>query len=59
MAMHAQIHHDADSGDAPPTMYHYHPFYRVPKPKPPEATPEILQAFGFKPIAKPEVSNGG
>ena len=55
----AQIHHDAESGEPAPTMYHFHPFYRVEKPQPPEATPDILMAFGFRPIATPEVPNGG
>jgi hypothetical protein len=39
-------------------MYHYHPFYRVATPKPLEATPDLLMAFGFRPL-KPEVPDGG
>lgn len=58
MAMHAQINHDAESGEPPPIMQNFHPFYRVPKPKPQEATPDILMAFGFRPI-QPEVPDGG
>jgi hypothetical protein len=59
MSLWAQIHHDTESGEPAPTMYHYHPFYKVPKPKPIEATPDILMAFGFRPVQPPEVSNGG
>ncbi len=58
MAMHAQIHHDAESSEPPPTMYTFHPFYDLPKPELPEATPDLLMAFGFRPI-KPEVPNDG
>jgi len=58
MAMHAQINHDAESSEPPPIMHNFHPFYRVPKPKPQEATPDILMAFGFRPL-KPEVPDGG
>jgi len=57
-AIFAQIHHDSESNEPAPTMYNFHPFYRVPKPKLPEATPDILMAFGFRPL-KPEVPDGG
>jgi hypothetical protein len=60
MALFAQIHHDSESSEPPPIMHSFHPFYRVPKPELPEATPDILMAFGFRPVpVKPEVPDGG
>ena len=59
MALFAQIHHDSESNEQAPTMYSFHPFYRTPKPQLPEATPDMLMAFGFRPIQQPEVTNGG
>jgi hypothetical protein len=58
MSLWAQIHHSDDSGEPAPTMYTFHPFYKVPKPKPLEATPDILMAFGFRPVST-EVPDGG
>ena len=57
LSLWAQIHHDEEAGPAP-TMYHFHPFYRVPQPKPLEATPDLLIAMGFRPVKPPEVSDG-
>jgi hypothetical protein len=59
MSLWAQIHHNDESGEPAPSMYHFHPFYKVPKPRPMEATPDILMAFGFRPIEQPEVRDGG
>jgi len=58
MALWAQIHHDSESGELAPTMHSFHPFYRVPTQQLPEATPDLLMAFGFRPL-KPEVPDGG
>lgn len=57
MALWAQIHYDEDSGEPAPTMYTFHPFYRVPKAKPLEATADMLLAFGFRPL-DPGVADG-
>lgn len=56
MALLANIHGDPESGMRP-TVATFHPF--LPDPEPPQATPGILASIGFRPIKKPEVSDGG
>jgi hypothetical protein len=54
MAILAAIHCDPSSG-RPPTAATFHPF--MDEPPLPNATPDILRQFGFKPV-KPGVPNG-
>lgn len=55
MSMLANIHRTEDSD--PMSWELWHPHYEPPEP--PEATAEVLMAFGFKPVKQPEVSDGG
>lgn len=56
MTLLASIHADPDSGRRP-HVADYHPY--LPEPELPKASPDILKQFGFKPVQKPEVPNGG
>lgn len=55
MSMLANIHRGEDSDVMPWELWH--PHYETPEP--PEATAEILMAFGFKPAQPTEVPDGG
>ncbi len=56
MAMLAAIHSDPDKGRTP-TYADFHPY--ADEPELPEATPDVLASIGFRPVKKPEVSDGG
>lgn len=55
MSMLANIHRTEDS--EPMSWELWHPHYEPPEP--PEATAEVLMAFGFKPARPAEVPDGG